>query len=164
MNNKSIIITVVVALIMGVAGFYGGTVYEKKLLTSSKQDGMGMMAGNFSGRNSAADGQGLARTGGTGMKNGNGGGFLTGQVTAMDDKSITVKGRNGSSKIILYSSSSTVGKTVDGSMADLQTGQEVMVTGTTNSDGSLTAQNIQIRTNVSAGNVGPVATDNNATN
>jgi hypothetical protein len=145
MNNKSIVITVVVAVIFAAGGFYGGTVYEKKSLASTKQNRVGEMAGNFSGRSGGADGQGQARSGGIGMKNGNGGGFLTGQVTAKDDKSITVKDRSGSSKIILYSSSSTVGKTVDGTADDLATGQEVIVSGTTNSDGSMTAQNIQIR-------------------
>lgn len=161
MNNKNIVITIAIALVVGGAGFYGGTVYEKNSLASINQKGTGMMPGNFSGRNSAADGQGSARTGGTGMRNGNGGGFITGEVTAKDDKSITVKDRNGSSKIILYSSSSTVGKTVDGSSSDLATGQEVMVAGTTNSDGSVTAQNIQIRPATPQGNGGPAT---NATN
>ncbi|MFA7319723.1 MAG: DUF5666 domain-containing protein [Parcubacteria group bacterium] len=164
MNNKVIVIAVAVALIMGGAGFYGGTVYGKKSLVSNKQGGIGMMAGNFSGRSVGADGQGQARSGGIGMKNGNGGGFLTGQIIAKDDKSITVKDRNGSSKIILYSSSSTVGKTVDGSTADLATGQDVMVTGTTNSDGSLTAQNIQIRPAASSQDAGGGASAGSATN
>ena len=158
MDKKSIAIIVVVALIMGGAGFYGGTAYEKKVLPSG---GQGRMAngGNFSGKNGGAqqgtDTQGQARSGAAGMRNGNGGGFISGQIIAMDDKSITVKDRNGSSKIILYSPSSTVGKTVAGSSTDLATGQEVMVNGTTNSDGSVTAENIQIRPNVPMGNGGP---------
>ena len=142
MNSKSIAITVVVALIVGGAGFYGGTVYEKNSLAAA---GQGRMAagGNFAGRNGGAQGQ--VRSGAAGMRGGNNGGFISGQITAMDDKSITVKDRTGSSKIILYSSSATIGKTVDGSASDLATGQDVMVNGTVNSDGSVTAQNIQIR-------------------
>ncbi len=140
MNNKSIIITVAVALIVGGAGFYGGTVYEKNSLAAQNQGGMMTPGGNFAGRNGGAQGQGQNRGG---MRNG--GGFLTGKITAKDDKSITVQDRNGSSKIVLYSASATVGKSVDGALSDLATGQNVMVNGTANSDGSVTAQNIQIR-------------------
>ncbi len=157
MNSKSIAITVVVALVVGGAGFYGGTVHEKNSLVLNDQRLGMMVGGNFAGRNggSQEQGQGQGRGGAAGMRGGNGGGFISGQIIAMDDKSITVKDRSGSSKIILYSSSATVGKTVDGSAADLATGQDVMVNGTTNSDGSVTAQNIQIRPAAPQGSGGP---------
>jgi len=69
---------------------------------------------------------------------------VTGQIINQDDKSITVKLQDGSSKIVLLPGDETVSKTDAGSKADLKTGINVAVFGTENSDGSLTAQNIQI--------------------
>jgi hypothetical protein len=57
---------------------------------------------------------------------------------------MTVKIADGSSKIVLLGASVTVSKTSDGSKDDLKTGAKVGVFGTDNSDGSVTAQNIQL--------------------
>lgn len=147
-NSKIVTAAVVAAIVFGGAGFYGGMTYEKSAAASQRQDRFAQMGGgNFAGRNSGANNQNRPRT--VGARNG--GGFIAGQITAKDDKSITVKERSGSSKIILYSGSTTVGKSVAGSAADLSTGENVMVTGTTNTDGSVTAENIQIRPNVPQG-------------
>jgi hypothetical protein len=73
------------------------------------------------------------------------GGFATGQITAQDSTSITLKMRDGSTKIVFFSPSTSVGKSVSGAASDLAVGQNVMVNGTNNSDGSIAAQNIQIR-------------------
>jgi len=62
----------------------------------------------------------------------------------MEDKSITIKLSDGSSKIVLYTDKTTYEKSIDGSRTDLQNGQQVMVLGTQNSDGSITAQSVQI--------------------
>ena len=68
-----------------------------------------------------------------------------GKVISKDDTSITVKGRDGSSKIVLYTPTTQVMKSTSGSSTDITVGSQVLVQGKTNSDGSVTAQNISIR-------------------
>lgn len=127
---------VVVSLaVVGGLSFYGGLKYGQGKNSSS--DFRTSMAGQR--QLGGVNGQFRGGTQSTG--------FVNGEIINKDDKSITVKLRDGGSKIVFYSISTSVGKTVDGTSADLEVGKQVMVTGTASSDGSLTAQNIQIRPN-----------------
>jgi len=132
--QKVILSIVITAIIVGGGAFYGGMVYGKsKGLSGKNIQAMGQFGG--------PDGQGMRNV----QKNGVGGGLINGEVLSKDDKSVTIKLQDGGSKIVLFSSSTTIGKTTDGSLSDLEVGKTVMVTGTTNTDGSVTAKSIQIR-------------------
>lgn len=121
-TNKMLIGAAVVVIIALSGSFYGGMQYQK-----SKAGGRGAFTAGAAGR-----------TGGMG-------GFATGDILSHDDTGITIKMRDGSSKIILVPASAAVLKSTSGSLGDLSVGQSVTVTGSTNADGSINAQTVQIR-------------------
>jgi len=139
MSNKKYLAVVIVALVLiGGGMFYGGTVYEKNKLAAQKTPRLN----NFFGANGQQKGLGQ---GIMGLGRNNDGGFVGGEIISKDDKSITIKTRDGGSKIIYFSNSTTIGKSMNGASSDLNTGQQVTVSGKASSDGSVSAQDIQIR-------------------
>lgn len=132
MNNKIIAGAVGVVVLVGVS-FYGGMAYEKSSGTP-RQFG--------SGNGEQFQNRGI---GTMGPRGGMGGGITAGEIISKDTTSVTIKMQDGSTKIILIASSTEVTKTAKGSIDDLSVGTQVAVTGSTNSDGSITGQDIQIR-------------------
>ncbi len=126
----------VIVLLVGGVSFYGGMKYQQGKTPTRFADaaGFGQMRGGPGG--------GAAFGGGRGGMNS---GMVNGDILSKDDKSITVKLRDGGSKIVFFSPTTRIGKTTDGVIADLEVGKQITVTGATNSDGSVTAQMIQIR-------------------
>ncbi len=138
MNKKHIITTVVVAVVIGVVGFFGGSKYGQAKAKSAAPT----FTRTFNGAGTGANFAGRTGAGRAGAN----GGLVAGEVIKQDETSLTVQlPNNGGSKIVLFSGSTTVGKVATGTTADLVTGTNVVVTGSANSDGSVTAQNIQIR-------------------
>jgi hypothetical protein len=146
--NKKIITTVIIVIVVGAGAFYGGMKYGQSKAKAG---------GNFSPQNlqnmtpeqrQQMLQQSRGAGGNQGTSNGASGSSVNGDIISKDDKSITVKLRDGGSKIVFYSGSTSIGKTATGTPDDLAVGTEVIVNGSTNSDGSLTAQNIQVRPNL----------------
>ena len=131
--NKKIIIGIVGVVVIVGGAFYGGMVYGKSSATVRGQAGSGQFTRNTNG------------TSGTGTRGGMNSGIIFGEVISKDTGSITVKTQDGSTKIVLVASSTQVVKSSTGSLNDLTTGTNITVTGATNSDGSVTASNVQIR-------------------
>lgn len=125
---KNTVITVILVLVVGAGGFFGGMKYQQgKRPDFARQFGQG---------------QGVR----AGQGQGNRQGFrpVNGEIISSDDKSITVKLQDGSSKIVLFSDKTTINKAAEATKDDLKSGEKVAVFGTENSDGSVTAQSIQL--------------------
>lgn len=132
MKNNLIIAAVFALIIGGAAGFFGGIQYQKSQRFQAFQ---------FNGQATQSNGSGNFRAG-QGARNG----FVpvTGEIIDSDDKSITVKLEDGSSKIVLLSKETSISKSNSVSTSELKKGERVAAFGTQNSDGSITAQNIQL--------------------
>lgn len=132
MKQDAMVITIVVGVIAAGAGFFGGIKYQQMQVTSLRGNGNFVFRGGPAGAG-ARNGQG-----------GNRGGGVIGDIISADDKSITVKLQDGSSKIVIVSGTTSINQATQATKADLKVGERVAAFGTTNPDGSTTAQNIQI--------------------
>lgn len=137
-TKKNYVIITVISLVVGAGLGYGGA----HLFNKPAAPGTGAAFA----RGGAAGGF-MARTG-TGPA---GSGFLSGTVAKMDSASITLNTRDGSSHVVLLTSATTVSKSVTGSLADVTVGSNVLITGTSNADGSLTGTAIQLQNDMRAG-------------
>ena len=138
MQSKYIAGLVVAALVIGGGSFYGGMQYNASQVTAAQQS-VSATAGGAGGA-----GRTGARTRGFGG-GAAGGGILNGSIVSNDGQSLTVQSSDGGSKVVFYATSTRIAKTTDGSSSDLVDGAGVVVMGTTNSDGSVTANMIQLR-------------------
>ena len=134
MKSNPLATTVIVATITGVIGL--GVGFEVRAMPQFRQFGMNQTGGNFQSRGGRGN-----TNGGPGMMNRGG---AVGEVTAMDDKSITVKMPDGSSKIVLISDTTTYETTTKADKSGLKAGITVRVIGTTNSDGSITGTDVML--------------------
>lgn len=118
---------IVIAVLTTGVGFFAGTKYQQ-----SKRQSLGRQF---------ADGQmqknGQARAG-SGFRP------VNGEIISTDEKSITVKLADGSSKIVLFSDTTEINKAESVGKEGLKVGEKVAAFGTENSDGSVTAQSIQL--------------------
>lgn len=121
-NPQNIFITLVLIFTFAGVGFYAGMKYQQSKRPQTR-------FGNF-------------QPGQFGQRQG----FrpVNGEIIAVDEESITLKLNDESSKIIFLTDNTTISKSSKGSKEDLKVGEKVAIFGVENSDGSVTAQNIQL--------------------
>jgi Cu/Ag efflux protein CusF len=135
MNKNTMIIVAVVLIIVALSGgFFGGMTYQKNQTSTLGATGRGNFGGRFgqNGQNAAAFRP------------------VRGQVLSMDNNTLTVKMSDGSTKIVVLSSSTAFMQSTKAALTDIKTGDTVNVVGTQNSDGSVTAQDVQINPPIQA--------------
>lgn len=137
-KTVSLPLVIVLLVLVGAASFFGGTLTNKN-------------KGRFMPGQQMGTRQGNQNVNGVATKRANGIQMINGEITASDDSSITVKTKDGSSQIVLLSSSTAYKTMTDGSKTDLVTGKNVTITGTKDTSGSLSATQISTGVDMPAG-------------
>ena len=140
------IIVFAITVGVGALAFYGGMQYQKSQVSTGRAYTMS---------------QGTGRTGQTGVSSARrmgSGQPVSGEIISIDDTSLTVKLGDGSSRIVLISNKTIFNKTATVEKSELKVGEKVGVFGTTNTDGSVAAQNVQLNPQFRSGGVGGNAT------
>jgi len=137
--KNNYLMTVILVIVFAGAGFYGGMKYQQ----SKSQTFTGQFNNRQEGMRNNPQGNGAGTLKNIGM---NRGGFkpVAGEIISADDKSITVKLEDESSKIILINDKTQINKAETVNKSELKAGEQVSVFGSKNTDGSVTAQNIQL--------------------
>ncbi len=118
-------------VIIGGGSFFAGTKYQQSQTAKAFGQRLGGQGGGRQPGQFAGGARGGLRP-------------VNGEIISQDDKSITVKLTDGSSKIVLLSDKTTINKAAEAKKEDLKTGEKVAVFGQENADGSVTAQSVQI--------------------
>lgn len=153
--KKLVPVIIAVAVVVGGGAFFGGMKYAESKSPAGRFAQGGNLPADLQNlspeerqqrlQELGANGGGFRGGMGMGGQRAAGGGFTAGEIISKDDKSVTVKLQDGGSKIIFLSDSTEITKSAAGTLSDLEVGKNISVTGTANSDGSVTAQNIQLR-------------------
>ncbi len=144
-NETNWMVTVVAALLFLALGLGAGYKYGLSKAVANRFPG-----GANGMRQFGANGVG-------GMMGGRNAGFrpILGEISAVDETSVTLKQIDGSTKIILMGANTVIDKTETGLKTDLVVGKSVRVLGTENTDGSVVAQNIQLNPMMRGPSVSP---------
>jgi hypothetical protein len=140
LEQKNLIILILAIALAGGAGFVGGLKYQEYKLQTAFKNGFQ--------RTDLKDGMGTTRQNGQANTAGNkmmGIRPIAGEIISLDDKSLTIKSEDGSSKIVLISDTTTYNQETKADKSDITTGKQVTVIGSSNPDGSVTATSVQIR-------------------
>ena len=135
LNKKQLPLVIIIAVVLLAASFYAGR------LSISKSGSVGFAGGRGQGP-SGMMASGAAKN----MQSKNfRGNMVSGEIISKDDKSLTIKLTSGGSKTIYFSASTTISQMTATPASDLNVGQSIIANGSTNSDGSISAQMIQLR-------------------
>lgn len=146
MKTNIIFAVILTLLVAGAGGFYGGMKYQQTKapqtigLMASGAAGGGRMFRTFNGEAGAIGAGSIGGAAGAMRAN-----FANGQILSLEGKTLTLKTQDGGSKIVFLTDATQIQKMDKAATSDLVNEKYVTITGTSNSDGSLTAAAIQLR-------------------
>ena len=154
--NK-LITVIAVAVIVGSGAFYGGMKYTENkslrgefsqadfqnLSPEERQQRFQELGANISGafggnHENGSRFRGRLDSGADGSRP------LSGEIISQSKNSFTIKLSDNSTKIVFVNDSTQITKSVNGTLDDLNEGEQIFVIGDENPDGSYTAQTIQL--------------------
>jgi hypothetical protein len=130
MKKNNLILVIVIAVVVGGLAFWGGIQYQKRQIGNLRSDQPANIRGQL---------KEMPERSGTQL-----GRAVNGEIISVEDETITIKTQEDDTRIVIFSDSTRINKTNEGSIADLQIGEQVMVVGAEDTSGVVTAQNISI--------------------
>lgn len=149
-----IILGVLLVAAVGAGCFYSGAAYGKGQAQAALPGGPGQAGTPPGGSGQAGEAQS---------------GMLVGQIETIGDGSLTMTDQNGTKTVVTVTDTTLIQKQASVTLGDLQVGETVIVSGSTTSDGSITARSVQVSsgqgfgqpgTNVAGGAQNPSAGSN----
>lgn len=125
MKNQNIFFTLIFVIISLIVGFFGGVYYQR----SQRATGFNRL--NFQSNNPTGRFMQGTRP-------------INGTIIKKDNESITIKLRDGSTRIVFLNEKTQISKSTSASKEDLTENKSVFIVGQQNPDGSISAENIQI--------------------
>ncbi len=145
-----IILGVVVVVAVAAASFYGGMVYGKQQAAQTAAVAPMNFPGGFQLPDGAtAPGNGAGPFGPRGQDGAAGGfaaqpGMLFGEIQSIDGDTLVIADPNGQQTRVQVTNTTLIEKNASVDVSDLETGETVMVSGSENDDGSVTARSVQV--------------------
>ena len=133
MKKNNLTLVIVIAVVVGGLAFWGGVQYQKKQIGNFRSDQPANIRGQL---------KEMPERSGTQL-----GRAVNGEIISVEDETITIKTQEDDTRIVVFSDLTRINKTNEGSVADLQIGEQVMVVGAEDTSGVMTAQNISIGEN-----------------
>jgi hypothetical protein len=134
---KIVLVALLAAVIAG-GSFYGGMVYGQ-----GQQQATSAVAGGAAGAQDLAGPGGMQPGGQMGAGSGQGG-MLAGEILSIEGGALTLEDQSGSEIQVHVTDTTLIQKQAEVSVNDLQEGETVLVSGSQEADGSITARMVQV--------------------
>ncbi|MDH7487706.1 MAG: DUF5666 domain-containing protein [Anaerolineae bacterium] len=141
-----VVLGVIVVLILVGGSFYGGTLYGKQQALAQLPEAFRQRLAQF-GQQRAQAGTGTPQAqpgqGGFARFGGQGGGLI-GQIEEINGDTLIITNFEGQQTRVQVTETTLIEKYASVTVAELEPGEQVIVSGSENEDGSITARSVQV--------------------